>query len=73
VEHEMNEMEDCWLLIREIYKYLGASNDTVYKWIGKHQMPAHRMGRLWKFKKNEVYEWVKADGAAHLSKKDSGE
>jgi len=27
-------------------------------------MPAHRMGRLWKFKKDEVDEWVKAGGAA---------
>jgi predicted DNA-binding transcriptional regulator AlpA len=36
----------------------------VYKWIDKHEMPAHRMGRLWKFKKDEVDEWVKAGGAA---------
>ena len=33
------------------------------KWIDKHGMPAHRMGRLWKFKKDEVDEWVKAGGA----------
>ena len=44
----MNEMEDRWLSITEICKYLGVSNDTVYKWIDKHGMPAHRMGRLWK-------------------------
>jgi len=37
---------------------------TVYRWIDKHAMPAHRMGRLWKFKKDEVDEWVKAGGAA---------
>jgi excisionase family DNA binding protein len=62
--HKMNEMEDRWLSITEICKYLGVSNDTVYKWIDKHNMPAHRMGRLWKFKKNEVDEWIKAGGAA---------
>lgn len=54
----MNEMEDCWLSITEICKYLGVSNDTVYKWIDKHGMPVHRRGRLWKFKKNEVDERV---------------
>jgi hypothetical protein len=32
-------------------------------------MPAHRMGRLWKFKKDEVDEWVKAGGAAAEEKK----
>lgn len=65
----MAEMEDRWLSISEICKYLGVSNDTVYKWIDKHEMPAHRMGRLWKFKKDEVDEWVKAGGAAEHYKK----
>lgn len=26
-------------------------------------MPAHRVGRLWKFKLSEVDEWVRAGGA----------
>jgi excisionase family DNA binding protein len=26
-------------------------------------MPAHRMGRLWKIRKEEVEEWVKSVGA----------
>ena len=65
----MAEMEDRWLSISEICKHLGVSNDTVYKWIDKGGMPAHRMGRLWKFKKNEVDEWVKAGGATDKSDK----
>ena len=39
----------------------------------KHAMPAHRMGRLWKFKKDQVDEWVEAGGAADLNKKGSDE
>ena len=68
----MVEMEDRWLSITEMCKYLGVSNDTVYKWIDKHGMPAHRMGRPWKFKKDEVDEWVKAGGAAEPGDKGSG-
>lgn len=60
----MNDYEDRWLSISEICKHLGVSKDTVYKWIEKYTMPAHRMGRLWKFKKTEVDKWVKAGGAA---------
>ena len=60
----MADSEDRWLSINEITKHLGISNDTIYKWIDKYGMPAHRMGRLWKFKKDEVDEWVKAGGAA---------
>jgi excisionase family DNA binding protein len=63
----MNEMEDRWLSITEIGKYLGVSNDTVYKWIDKRAMPAHRMGPLWKFKKDKVDVRVKAGGAAEPS------
>jgi len=57
-------MEDRWLSVEEIGQYLGVSSDTVYRWIEKRAMPAHRLGRRWKFKKVEVDEWVKAGEAA---------
>ena len=60
----MAEIDDRWLSVDEICKYLGIGKDTVYKWIDKHGMPAHRMGRLWKFKKEQVDAWVEAGGAA---------
>lgn len=56
--------DDRWLSIHEICEHLGVSNDTVYKWIEKNGMPAHRMGRLWKFKKDQVDAWVQAGGAS---------
>ena len=56
-------MEDRWLSVDEISAYLGIKRDTVYKWISEKQMPAHRMGRLWKFRKDEVNEWVKTGAA----------
>ncbi|WP_419591628.1 helix-turn-helix domain-containing protein [Thiolapillus sp.] len=60
----MAEIEDRWLSVGDICTYLGVSNDTVYRWIEKQDMPAHRVGRLWKFKKDEIDEWVKAGGAS---------
>jgi excisionase family DNA binding protein len=59
----MADIEDRWLSVEEICKYLGVSKDTVYRWIDKHSMPAHRMGRLWKFKRTQVDTWVEAGGA----------
>ena len=56
-------MEDRWLSADEICIHLGVSRDTVYKWIDKMGMPAHRAGRLWKFKKEEVDEWFRGGGA----------
>ena len=52
-------MNDRWLSVAEICIYLGIKRDTVYKWIDKKGLPAHRVGKLWKFKIREVDEWVK--------------
>ena len=57
-------MTDRWRSVEEIADYLGVSKDTVYGWISKREMPAHKVGRLWKFKADEVDEWVRNGKAA---------
>ena len=57
-------MDDSYLSVDQIAEYLGVSSDTVYTWIPAKGMPAHRLGRLWKFKKEEVDSWVKSGAAA---------
>ena len=52
-----------WSSLDEIAEHLGVSKDTVYRWIANKKMPAHKIGRLWKFKVSEVDYWVKNDGA----------
>ena len=52
-------MEDRWLSVAEICVYLGIKRDVVYKWIKRKDMPAHKLGRLWKFKRDEVDDWVR--------------
>lgn len=45
------------VVVDEIGDYLGLKRDTVCKWISEKGMPAHKIGRLWKFKKDEVDTW----------------
>lgn len=52
-------IENRWLSVDEIATYLGVKRDTVYKWIERKNMPAHKVGRLWKFKVKEVDGWVR--------------
>lgn len=56
--------QDRWLSVQEVAAHLGVSRETVYAWIKNKAMPAHRVGRHWKFKKDEVDQWVRNDGAA---------
>ncbi len=57
-------MDDRWFSVDEIAAYLGVSRDTVYAWLNKREMPGHKVGRLWKFKRAEVDAWVRGGGAA---------
>ena len=57
-------MAERWLSVSEIAEYLGVSRDTVYSWLGQKAIPAHKLGRLWKFKASEVDDWVRAGKAA---------
>jgi excisionase family DNA binding protein len=65
-------MTDRWLSVEEIAEYLGISKDTVYAWISKKNMPAHRMGRFWKFQRVEVDRWVTSGGADESTIEDQG-
>jgi len=64
---------DRWLSVEEIAEHLGVSKDTVYAWINKKSMPAHRVGRPWKFKADEVDLWVRSGGASDVFKEDNKE
>ena len=64
----MNQLR--WHSVEEIGQYLGVSKDTIYAWIANKGMPAHKVGRLWKFKTEEVDNWVRDGGASDDSKAD---
>lgn len=57
-------MSQPWLSADDIATHLGVTKDTIYSWIADKAMPAHKVGRLWKFQTSEVDEWVRGGGAA---------
>jgi excisionase family DNA binding protein len=56
---EQAEMTEPWASVDEVAKHLGVAKDSIYRWIENRGLPAHKIGRLWKFKLSEVDEWVR--------------
>ncbi len=52
-----------WVSVEEVAAHLSVAKDSVYRWIDRKDLPAHRVGRLWKFKLSEVDCWVRGGGA----------
>jgi excisionase family DNA binding protein len=60
----MNYLQERWLTVEEICKYLDATNETINKWIDSRGMPRHKDGRRRMYKIDEVDVWVRSGGAA---------
>jgi excisionase family DNA binding protein len=55
----------------DVAVHVGVAKDTVYRWLDERTLPAHRVGRLWKFKLSDVDEWVRAGTPAMPSRSPS--
>lgn len=53
-----------WVTVKDVQAYLGVGRETVLQWIAKRNMPAYKVGRMWKFKLSEVDEWIRSGGAS---------
>jgi excisionase family DNA binding protein len=64
---------EYWVSAVVVAEHLGVTEDSVDAWAAKENMPSRRVGSQWKFKVNEVDEWVRredADDTAKLSRKE---
>jgi DNA binding domain, excisionase family len=60
-----NKNDDRWIGIEEAANYIGINRDTIRNWIKKDTgIPAHKIGKLWKFKKSELDAWIKSGESA---------
>ena len=63
-ENKLN-YDDNWISLDDAAEYLGVKAITIREWIRKNNgIPAHKIGKQWKFKRSEVDEWVKSGKSA---------
>ena len=48
-----------WITIDEIAEYLKVGKSTLYKLAQNGQIPAHKIGRTWRFDCNEIDAWIR--------------
>ena len=58
-----------WYSVYEIAKYLGIKKETLNKRLSEKDLPAHKVGNLWKFRKDEIDKWVTSGEADSRKKK----
>lgn len=51
---------DTWMTLEEVAQYLKVSKDSIYRLAQKGEMPASKIGNLWRFKREEIDEWMKS-------------
>jgi len=53
--------EERWVGVEDVATHLAVAKDSVYRWIEERDLPAHRVGRLFRFKLSEIDKWVRQD------------
>ena len=64
---KMNE-NDNYIGIDEAAEYLGIKTVTLRNWLRKESdIPAHKIGKLWIFKRSELDAWVQSGKSASVN------
>jgi len=50
---------DRWMTLKEVAEYLNVSKDSIYRLAQKREIPASKLGNLWRFRKEEIDDWMK--------------
>ena len=54
--------EERWVSIAEVAAHLQVTKESIYRWVASKGFPAHRVGRLLRFRLSEVDDWVQKSG-----------
>ncbi len=62
---EEQKTEEAYIGIEDAAEYLGIKPVTLRSWIKKNEdLPAHRVGKLWRFKRKELDDWIASGKSA---------
>jgi len=67
--NKQNNIMERWLTLEQIAEYLQMSTSSIYKMAQKGKIPAYKVGRQWRFRKEEIDRWIKSQKQSMMSRK----
>jgi excisionase family DNA binding protein len=67
-DHHLSDACDMaiWLNFQELTSYLKMPRSTLYRLVQSKQLPGHKVGRSWRFDREEIDRWIKGDGRTQI-------
>ena len=50
--------EERLMSVHEMAEYLNMNISTIYMWSQKGQMPAMKMGKMWRYRRSDIEAWL---------------
>lgn len=62
-----------WLTLDELATYLKRGRSTLYAMAKRGEIPASKIGRTWRFDREEIDTWLRRQSVRRVSKKTKGQ
>lgn len=53
------------MTVAETCRYLGITSRTLYRYIQERHMPAFKLGKQWRFVRQDLDRWLRRQSAPH--------
>ena len=57
-----DKMSDRWMTVKEVAEYLQFSTDQIYRLAKQGEIPASKIRKRWRFKKEKIDQWMEQQG-----------
>jgi len=60
----MGKEAEKWSSIEEVAEHIQVHKDTIRNWIRDGKIPAHKIGKQWRFRLSEIDKWIESGKSA---------
>jgi PTS system nitrogen regulatory IIA component len=65
--------EEQLMSVEEMAQYLNVNISTVYMWSQKGQMPAMKVGKMWRYRRSDIDAWLDANRTPRIEPEAAGD